>query len=176
MRKIPFIILLSALVASPVAAVVTEPEAAPESPEIKTLFNEEMRYHPTGFGMEHQGGPETPAYLSPKKVLEMWEALDLSADQFGKTKEIYENMVKELKRVGDLLGKKQEALAAMMEAAKPDENELRSLVMEKAALEGELRFIHLRANLKTREVLTPEQIKMFKEMQRPKMNGDHHHH
>lgn len=175
MRKTPFIVLLLALAASPAAAVVTQPEAEPESPEIRTLFNEEMRYHPTGFGMEHQAPAETSTYLSPKTVLEMWEALDLSAEQFGKAKDIYENMVKELKRVGELLGKKQEALAAMMEANKPDENELRTLVMEKAELEGELRFIHLRANLRTRDVLAPEQIKKFKDLQQTRMNGNPHH-
>ena len=55
-----------------------------------------------------------------------------------------------------------------------DEEKLRSVTAEIAKLQGEVRFVHLKAHLEMRQVLTAEQIEKYDQLRGYK-DGSHSH-
>lgn len=144
-------------------AAVNPPNISPDNLSIQSHIKEEIPWHPTNHPpVSPQCSGNSAVELTPKNVLELWEALNLTSEQLGKIKGIYDRLNQETKKLNNVVNEKEKTLNKMLPGKLEDENKLRELVMEIATLYGELRFSRIRANIETAALLTPEQLEWFK--------------
>jgi hypothetical protein len=107
-------------------------------------------------------GLARPAELNrhpgPRHVLDLADALGLSAEQRLATERIRADMLSRAQALGREILDAEKALDAAFAAGGVTEETLAASVRGIAALEGELRMAHLRAHLAMRELLTEHQI------------------
>jgi len=147
-------------------AAVTPRDISPEPPSIHSHIKEEMPAHPVNHPQPSiQCSISPPLELTPKNVLEQWEGLNLTAEQLGKIKGIYDKLAQESDKIYRAINEKETELNELLKGTQAEEKKLRALVMEIAALFGEMRFTQIRANIETAAVLTPGQLERYKELQ-----------
>jgi Spy/CpxP family protein refolding chaperone len=157
------------------------PYAGQETRKIKSLSMEEIEGYLSGRGMGFAKAGELNHYPGPRHVLDLAEKLDLSEGQLAKTREIYSKMHEEAVQLGKLIVEKEGIVDNLFADKKIDEIQLRSLALQIGSLRGELRFVHLRAHLEMRRVLSLEQINKYDRLRGYKPGGSkdshrHHHH
>lgn len=103
-------------------------------------------------------------YPGPKHVIELKDDLNLTRDQLKKTEALDKVVSSAAVGKGGEIVQAEEELGKLFEAASISEKSLRSKVEEIAKLRADLRFIHLQAHLRMKQILTPEQIKKYSEM------------
>jgi Spy/CpxP family protein refolding chaperone len=104
---------------------------------------------------------ELNRYPGPRHVLDLADSLDLSADQRATVQRIFDDMQARAKALGREIVDAEAALdEAFAEGAIPEDT-LAASVRRIAGLQGELRTVHLRAHLSTREVLTERQVREY---------------
>lgn len=165
-----FIFTLLSLTLPVIAHAAVNPQnVSPEPPSIHSHINEEIPAQPVNHPHPAiQCSASSPLELTPKNVLAQWEGLDLTADQLGKIKGIYDRLAQETDKYYRSVNAKEKLLDELLMETPANEKKVRALVMEIAALHGELRFTQIRANMETASVLTPSQLEKFKELhQRP---------
>jgi hypothetical protein len=133
------------------------PYAGQEGRTVKSLSADQVEAYREGRG----AGLALPAELNhhpgPRHVLDLAGELALSPDQVIRTRSIHQQMTDEAKRRGaDLIAA--EARVDTLFAGQVDEGQLRDAIEAAARLQGELRFVHLRAHIATRALLTQEQV------------------
>lgn len=104
---------------------------------------------------------ELNQYPGPKHVLELVVELELSDEQRQHVEASHAAMLGEAQRLGKEIVDKERHLDRRFAHSHIDEEVLRSVTAEIAELYGELRFVHLRAHLETRAVLSPGQIESY---------------
>jgi hypothetical protein len=104
---------------------------------------------------------ELNQYPGPKHVLELAAELELSDEQRQHVEACHAAMLEEAQRLGKEIVDKERHLDRRFAHSHIDEEVLRSVTAEIADLYGELRFVHLRAHLETRAVLSPGQIESY---------------
>jgi Spy/CpxP family protein refolding chaperone len=155
------------------------PYAGQEKREIKSLPVERIQEYLSGEGMGLAKAAELNHYPGPKHVMDLAEELYLSKGQLSETEEIYNKMHKEAVRLGTLIVEKEKILDSLFAEQKIDETQLQSLTARIARAQGELRFIHLRAHLEMKRVLSPEQIEKYDTLRGYESGGgknSHQHH
>jgi Spy/CpxP family protein refolding chaperone len=115
-----------------------------------------------GHGMALAG--ELNHYPGPRHVLAMSDHLQLTAAQKSKTDMIYERMHTAAVRVGLEVIEKERALDHAFQNGSVSDSSLRTMTSQIAALNGQLRYIHLSAHLAMKHILTPTQIRMYDSM------------
>ncbi|MBI1920195.1 MAG: hypothetical protein HYS23_03835 [Geobacter sp.] len=158
-----FIFALISITLSSIAhAAVNPPNISPEDLSIQSHIQEEIPPHPTNHPpISPQCSGNSAVELTPKNILELWEELNLTSDQLGKIKGIYDRVNLETKKLDDAVNEKEKSLNSMLPGKPQDEKKLKGLVMEIATLNGELRFKRIKANLETAALLTPAQLEWF---------------
>jgi hypothetical protein len=146
--------LLSALA----AAAQTTPYAGQQNRAIKALSAEEMRDLAEGRGMGLAKAAELNGYPGPLHVLELAEPLQLTAEQRAATEAIFRRMKADAQRLGAAILEAEATLDRRFEHRHIDRTSLQSATASLAALQGELRAVHLAAHLEQVAVLTPAQI------------------
>lgn len=117
-----------------------------------------------GLGMGLASYAEENNYPGPKHVLEFKEQLALSRDQIKKA-ETLENLVNiSATAKGGEIVEAEEELNKMFEAGTINEKTLRAKLEQIGKLRADLRFIHLQAHLKMKQILTADQIKRYNEL------------
>jgi hypothetical protein len=109
---------------------------------------------------------ELNSYPGPRHLLDAVHAGRLQArpDQVTRIGQIFEKMRDAARRIGAEILIEEQHLEAAFQATAITEPELRARVERSAALQGELRAIHLQAHLATRAILSAAQIARYNEL------------
>jgi Spy/CpxP family protein refolding chaperone len=141
---------------SPYAGRQNRPIPSLDSATIQALQNGE------GHGMALVG--ELNHYPGPRHVLAMASHLGLTDAQKAVTQRVYDEMHAAAVPLGLQVIEKERQLDQAFRSGSITDDVLQSLTQQIAALNGRLRFIHLRAHLAMKRILTPEQIEMYDSM------------
>jgi Spy/CpxP family protein refolding chaperone len=167
------------LIGGPARAALAQqpvsPYAGEESREIKALSEREVADLRTGKGMGYAMSAELNHYPGPLHVLELAEELELDADQIAAVQTVYDSMQTDAIRLGEQLIEAERALDEAFSDRTIDEAGLDELTAGIAALQGELRAVHLGAHLVVTRMLTPEQIHTYDSL-RGYAAGEAHEH
>ncbi|MEL6234054.1 MAG: hypothetical protein AAFR46_06570 [Pseudomonadota bacterium] len=137
------------------------PYAGYETREIKSLSDQDIEALRRGDGW----GLALPAELNgrpgPAHVLELRDALGLSAAQVKAVTAIFEEMRSEAIAAGERYIAAEAALSDAFVGADPSEDVLLDLLAEAAQARAALRFIHLSRHLSTPKLLSAAQIERY---------------
>jgi Spy/CpxP family protein refolding chaperone len=114
-----------------------------------------------GFGMAFVA--DQNGYPGPLHVLELKELLKLTSEQEAKVREALTAMFAQSKPKGARLLEAEEKLRRLFASGQADETSVRAAAVEVEQARSELRMVHLTFHLKTREVLTDEQRRLYHE-------------
>jgi Spy/CpxP family protein refolding chaperone len=153
--KMPMLTLIL-VAALPLAAETSSPTGA-ETPELKALSEEDLTGLRTGAGMGLARVAELNGHPGPKHVLELSEKLELSTSQRAEVQKIFDAMQSEAILLGERIILAEKELDSLFAASSIDEKRLREITGRIAALQGELRFTHLKAHLTMKAVLSAHQ-------------------
>jgi hypothetical protein len=106
---------------------------------------------------------ELNSYPGPRHFLDAVREgrLQATSDQIKQTSDVFDRMQRDAKRVGGQILAEEVALEAAFQDQTITGADLRSRVARIAALQGELRTIHLGAHLVTRGLLTKDQVQEY---------------
>ena len=167
---------LIALTTIPAAAAAQEahsPYAHEGSEQLKTLSQQEVDDLLNGAGMGLARPAELNQYPGPRHALELADSLSLSDEQLRAVEGTFADMQCRAKALGRQILEAERALDAAFAAGDMTEAALVAAVTRIADLQGELRAVHLRAHLATREVLTRHQIHEYDRLRGYGAGHDH---
>lgn len=110
-----------------------------------------------GHGMGMASYAEGNGYPGPKHTLEL-------KDQLKKTEALEKVVTSSAVAKGQEIIQAEEELNKLFEAGTMNEKLLRSKLEQVAMLRADLRFIHLQAHLRMKQILTADQIQRYKEL------------
>jgi Spy/CpxP family protein refolding chaperone len=143
------------------AANPVSPYAGQEQRPIKALSKASIEGYLGGKGMGYAKAAELNGYPGPKHVLELGQELKLTEHQLRETTRLFESMQKRAIELGGLLVQKERDLDHAFASNAIDSDSLRALLEEIADLEGELRYVHLEAHLRQKELLSSGQSAQY---------------
>jgi hypothetical protein len=119
-----------------------------------------------GRGMGLARAAELNGYPGPRHVLDAAAdgALTLTAEQRRAVEGVFAAMEHEARRLGARVVADEQALEAAFRSGAITETELAERIRRLAAVQGELREVHLRAHLATRALLTDVQVARYNEI------------
>jgi len=132
--------------------------------EIKALTDEELNQLLNGKGMGLAKAAELNNYPGPRHVLDFSHELNLTNEQKEKSESVFKIMQTEARQIGKLIIKKEKELDSAFKTNTVEEKIIKEKVMEIAQLKGKLRFVHLDAHLKQKEILTNEQVTTYSKL------------
>jgi Spy/CpxP family protein refolding chaperone len=159
--RIASLALAALLLAAAAQADTPQPYAGEQARAIKALSPRDIDDLAAGRGMGLARAAELNSYPGPMHVLELADRLALTQDQRAATQALMARMRSEAQRVGAAIIAAEQALDSDFAQRRIDDAALRAKLAEIGALNGELRFIHLRTHLAQAALLTPEQIKRY---------------
>lgn len=107
---------------------------------------------------------ETNSYPGPRQTLDVKNELGLTRDQLKKTEALNKVVASAALAKGEEIVLAEEELSKLFEAGTISEKVLRLKLEEIGKLRADLRFIHLQAHLRMKQILTPDQIKQYAEL------------
>jgi Spy/CpxP family protein refolding chaperone len=149
-------LLLSALPALAIADTPA-PYAGQQHRAIKALSAKEIDDLRAGRGMGLAKAAELNGYPGPMHVLELADKLSLSPAQRDATEALFEGMRAEAQRLGAAILEAERALDQNFAGRRIDEGDLQARLAALGTLQGELRFVHLRAHLAQAALLSADQ-------------------
>ena len=114
-----------------------------------------------GKGAGYALAGELNQYPGPRHVLDLAQDLGLTEEQEVTVEAIFTDMQAAVRPLGRELVDLEERLDRAFRDEAIDEDALAYLIEESAAVEGSLREAHLSAHLKTRDILSPEQVEEY---------------
>lgn len=130
--------------------------------EIPTSMKaEEAEGYFSGAGMGQGLPAETFGYPGPKHVLELEKELQLTPEQKYHLEAIYKKMHTDALFYGKKMVAEELALDNFFKSGQTNSDLLANRVEKIGGLKWKLRLTHLTAHLKTRLILTPEQIQKY---------------
>lgn len=115
-------------------------------------------------GMGLASYAEMNSYPGPKHVIEFKDQLGLSADQLKKTEGLMKGVELSGKLTGQDIVREEEGLYKLFESGTANDRTVRAGVERIGKLRGELRFIHLQAHVKMKQILSANQIQRYNEL------------
>ncbi|ADY53210.1 hypothetical protein Pedsa_2668 [Pseudopedobacter saltans DSM 12145] len=128
---------------------------------LKFIGDKEYAYYTKGNDPSLVLIAELNNYPSPQKVLDKQKQLNLSTDQKIQIQTIHTEMMRKIKEMGGFLITEQTKLNKLFETNKVNEGSLIYHTNKIGALEGEMRNAYLKAHLRTRGILTAQQLKKY---------------
>jgi Spy/CpxP family protein refolding chaperone len=134
--------------------------------EIRGLTTKEVEDLREGLGMGLARAAELNGYPGPRHILDAVKAgeFHLNPEQLGAVQHLFEAMSAEARHLGSTILAEEQALEAVFRAGTIDAPNLRERLTKIAALQGELRAVHLRTHLQMRALLTDHQIERYNEV------------
>ena len=179
MLRIPVAVLVS-LLALAAAGQTASPYVGQTSRPIKALSDEETADYLAGRGMGFAKAAELNGYPGPAHVLELGEALGLSAAQRQSTVMIFEHMQARARAVGARVIDAERRLDRSFATRAISPPLLHQDVESIARAQGELREIHLAAHLEQAGVLSAAQTRLYWQLRgyddAAATDHDHHRH
>ena len=162
------VLLITLMLAAPAIAEdrLTSPYRDQMLTEIRGMTQQEIADLREGRGMGLARAAELNGYPGPRHLLdaEREGQLHLSPDQVRTVTRLFDTMARDAKRVGDRLLAEERDVEKEFRAGTITEPDLRGRVARIAALQGELRMIHLRTHLEARAVLSRHQLERYNEL------------
>jgi Spy/CpxP family protein refolding chaperone len=158
------LLALTALLAVAVPAVgqASAAAAAPAAQgAAKSLPPDEIASLLAGEGMGLARAAEMNHYPGPRHLLDVENQIGLSEEQRAAIRRIYIETIDKARKVGRKVVDAEAELSEAFVRGAITEARLRSLVMKVTELRGQLRLIHLMAHLKTKKLLTAEQVEKY---------------
>lgn len=141
-----------------------QPYAGEQSRAIKALSQQQIDSYLAGDGMGFAKTAELNEFPGPRHVLDLQNELNLQKDQQQRIEEVFEKMNTSARELGKQIIDKERELDRMFSEEKAENQLVEKLIREIAALEGELRWIHIQAHLEMKELLSAEQIDRYNEL------------
>lgn len=162
MTKLASVLLVIASCLLPVAA--ESPYVGEELRDVKSLSKKEIASLRRGDGMGFAKLAELNHFPGPKHVLEIADELSLSPEQQNETQFLYEEMRRNAVALGQDLLLAEAQLDQAFEEESISSESLEAALLEIGEIRARLRYIHLEAHLKQKELLRPEQIQRYDEL------------
>jgi len=145
-------------------AIHTSKYVGQEAREIKSLSTEDMHELSTGKGWGLAKAAELNGVPGPIHLLEMKSEIKLSAEQIERIEDLYGKMKERAVPLGLQLIDLEKELNEAFATRKIDEDKLKDILNRISDVYGKLRFAHLSAHLKTPNILTDSQMKLYNEL------------
>lgn len=152
------VLTLTLLVTAASAQTPVAPYAGQQQRAIKALSPEEARDLAEGRGMGLAKVAELNGYPGPLHVLELASELRLSAAQRATTEALYQRMLADARLLGAAILAAEQELDRRFAHRHIDAASLATATQSMAALQGQLRAVHLAAHLEQTALLTPDQV------------------
>jgi Spy/CpxP family protein refolding chaperone len=165
-RSATLLVALLAALLGPFAAAAVHAQA-PEPAgggKAHSLPADEVSSLLGGEGMGLASAAELNHYPGPRHLLDVADQIGLSAGQRDAIRRIYLETIDQARAAGRKVVDKEAELSEAFAEGKITEARLRALVAEIAELRGQLRLIHLGAHLKTRPLLSAEQVAKYEKL------------
>lgn len=117
-----------------------------------------------GQGMDLAAIADSNNWPGPKHVLALKNELGLTRDQVKKTEALEKVVASAAGAKGEEIVQAEEELAAMFQTGSANEKGVRTKLEQIGKARAELRFIHLQAHLRMKQILTPDQVKQYSEL------------
>lgn len=143
------------------SAGAVSPYAGQQHRAIKALSADEVQGYLAGRGMGFAKAAELNHYPGPRHVLELADALALTADQRTRTQALFDDMQAKAQRLGEELVEGERALEQLFASGQVTPEALQSRVAAVAKVRGDLRYTHLVTHLAQRDILTAVQLKAY---------------
>jgi hypothetical protein len=140
-------------------------EAAREGTGIPALSESQIAAYLDGRAMWMAGVAELHHYPGPRQVLELAGQLGLTAAQQQAVTKLYDEMHPEAVRLGKQLVEQEQRLNRVFAWGQASGENIEPVVTDIGALQARLRFTHLLAHIRTRDLLSKEQVKRYDELQ-----------
>ena len=160
-RPVAAAFLSLAFFSVPASHSAESPYKGQERRPIKALSEQEVEDLLAGNGMGFAKAAELNRYPGPLHVLESASRLDLTEAQQAGAQQLREDMKREAVPLGRQIIERERELDARFAAQGIDEGALAASLAEIGRLTSALRFVHLKAHLKMREILTPHQVALY---------------
>ena len=147
----------------PLAGAQPSPYAGQETREIRSLSAQEVEDLLAGRGMGLARAAELNHFPGPMHVLELRDRLGLTAAQEEAVRSSFARMQAAARALGAALVDAERALDRGFAELRVTPESLAEQTAATAALQGELRAVHLLAHVETRALLTPAQIAAYDE-------------
>lgn len=138
--------------------------AGQEKREIKALSDDDLKNLREGDGAGFAKPAELNGYPGPKHILEHEAKLDLTPEQRTAVDRSFRKMKEKAVELGGRIIDRERELDRLFAGQKIDAALLRERTNEIAALQGELRAVHLAAHLEMKELLSDEQVARYKRL------------
>ncbi|MDX1507630.1 MAG: YciI family protein [Woeseiaceae bacterium] len=159
MKSSLFLAIASVAMALP--AIAESPYAGQEHRLIKSLSAQEIRSLENGDGMGFAKLAELNRYPGPRHVLDLADELGLSAAQLADTEALYEEMRSNAQSVGREVIAAELALDRAFAHGDIDRASLNSALSRIGELRARLRYVHLEAHLRQKDLLTDAQVDAY---------------
>ncbi|MGH8569132.1 MAG: Spy/CpxP family protein refolding chaperone, partial [Gammaproteobacteria bacterium] len=157
-------VLLLAATPVPADAPATDsPYVDAQRRDIKALAPEEIEDLAAGHGMGLSMAAELNHYPGPRHVLDSAGGLALTAAQREQAAALYAEVQRDATAIGRAIIADEQALDALFASGAAELGPVDALVARIAERRGALRFVHLAAHVKMRDLLTPQQIARYDE-------------
>lgn len=160
-------ILLTTLVALPGAgaeAPPASPYAGQQTREIKALSDREVASLLAGKGMGFAKAAELNGYPGPAHVLELGDALDLTAAQRERTRELFAAMERDAMTLGKALVQAERELDQFFASRSATRGALDAALARVGELQARLRGVHLAAHIEQTAILSGEQVARYAQL------------
>ncbi len=144
---------------APAPAVKHEEKAeAPRRIELKAFSKDEVRGLREGRALDFAVVAEKNHYPAPYYALRLVSQMALFEDQIAPLKAIYAALNGRTRSLGAQLLDQEARIERYFEDQENDPEKLERLVRESARLRGEIRLLHLQADIETRKIVKPGQL------------------
>ncbi|HLU06677.1 MAG TPA: hypothetical protein VKZ91_08985 [Woeseiaceae bacterium] len=135
--------------------------AGQERRPIKSLSEQEIKSLRRGDGMGLARLAELNHFPGPRHVLDLSRELELSAQQRADTQALYDEMVKNAVSLGVDIVEAEAQLDQKFGEGSISPEALETALREIGRLRAELRYVHLRAHLSQKQLLSAEQVRKY---------------
>ena len=150
------------IVTAPAAA--QSPYAGEEHRAVKSLSSKEIDALKSGKGMGFAKLAELNRFPGPRHVLDLKDKLELTDSQLTDTQALFDEMLSEAKALGEQLIDAESRLDLSFEEGTINADSLQSALADIGRIRSQLRFVHLRAHLRQKKLLTETQISRYNEL------------
>lgn len=140
---------------------ILAPRKAPTIPSSLTPREIEMLL--AGVDATVSPAAEAAGMPGPDTALAMTSALGLSTEQVVTIESIRQAAITDAQRLGRAIVEFEARLDSVLAAGDPRDWSVRPIVLEIGRLQTELRYVHLRARMRIKEILTVEQQRRYAE-------------
>ncbi|HVR42447.1 MAG TPA: hypothetical protein VMS56_03290 [Thermoanaerobaculia bacterium] len=141
-----------------------------------SMTGEQMKGYLEGAGMGLAKPAEMHSYPGPMHVLELAEGLGLTEEQRSAVEVVHRRMKERAMQLGRGVVDAERRLDRLFAGGEVSEAVLERTLAVIAGLQGDLRGVHLRAHIETRDLLTAEQVHEYDRLRgnAPSHPAEHH--